>query len=457
MTEKTTSFPPQIKFMVGNEACERFSFYGMRSILVIYMTQYLLMGKEDATAAYHVFVSACYLFPLLGAFLSDRFLGKYRTIFWLSLVYCAGHAAIAFREDRTWLFIGLSLIALGSGGIKPCVSAYVGDQFTKSNKHLVKTVYDIFYWSINFGSFFSTMIIPWTLPRYGPSVAFGIPGVLMAIATAIFWSARSLYVNVPPSSQMGETGFMEIFFYSLRNLHHRKAGHDFLWIAKDKYRKEDVEAAEAAWGVFKLFITVSAFWALFDQHGSTWVLQAKRMDLQVGPWLFQASQIAALNPAMVMVLIPIHSYLLYPAVEKLGVKVTPLRRMSAGMVLAAFSFVPIAMIETALDSGIRVNVAWQFIPYLLITMAEVMISITGLEFAYTQAPKSMKSTIMSFWLLTVFVGNLLTAYVSKINKFTGAGFFYFLAILMAAVSAVFVLSATRYNVREFLISGPQTS
>jgi POT family proton-dependent oligopeptide transporter len=155
---------------------------------------------------------------------------------------------------------------------------------------------------------------------------------------------------------------------------------------------------------------------------------------------------------MVMVLIPIHSYLLYPAVEKLGVKVTSLRRMSAGMVLAAVSFVPVAMIESALDAGIRVNVAWQFIPYLLITMAEVMISITGLEFAYTQAPKSMKSTIMSFWLLTVFVGNLLTAYVSKINKFTGAGFFTFFAILMGAVSMIFIYSATRYKAREFLIS-----
>src|SRR3954470_22733745 len=84
-------FPSQIKFIVGNEACERFSYYGMRSILVIFMINHLSIAKENATAVYHLFASACYLLPLLGAYISDRILGKYRTILFLSLFYCLGH------------------------------------------------------------------------------------------------------------------------------------------------------------------------------------------------------------------------------------------------------------------------------------------------------------------------------------------------------------------------------
>ncbi len=137
------NFPPQIKFIVGNEACERYSYYGMRSILVVFMIQVLLFQEADATSIYHVFAAACYLFPVLGAFISDRIWGKYKTILYLSLVYCAGHAVLSIWETRTGLYFGLALIALGSGGIKPCVSAHVGDQFRANQTHLLKKVYEL--------------------------------------------------------------------------------------------------------------------------------------------------------------------------------------------------------------------------------------------------------------------------------------------------------------------------
>ena len=175
-------FPSQIKYIVGNEACERYSYYGMRSILTVFMIQVLLMQEAEATSTYHLFAGACYLFPLLGAYISDRIWGKYKTILNLSLVYCLGHAVLAIWETKLGLYWGLGLIALVSGGIKPCVSAHVGDQFKANQSHMLKKVYELFYFMINFGSFFSTLITPWTLKTYGPSIAFGIPGVLMLIA-----------------------------------------------------------------------------------------------------------------------------------------------------------------------------------------------------------------------------------------------------------------------------------
>lgn len=443
-------FPPQIKYIVGNEACERYSYYGMRSILTIFMVQYLAMAKEDATAVYHLFVSACYLLPILGAYVSDRYLGKYRTIMYLSVVYCVGHAVLAIWETRAGLFWGLGLIALGSGGIKPCVSAHVGDQFTEANKHLVKKVFDLFYWMINFGSFFSTLITPWTLPRYGPGWAFGVPGILMAIATWVFWLGRKQYVHVPPTGKTGAKGFMPVFLYSLRKW---RPGRGLFEGGKGKFKAEEIDGAEASWSILKLFAMVSMFWALFDQHGSTWILQANEMNLQVLGVTMEASQIAALNPIMVMILIPVFSFGIYPLIERLGITVTPLRKMSAGMVVAAASFVAAALVQVPLDQGIKISAGWQFIQYLLITMAEVMISITGLEFAYSQSPRSMKSTIMSFWLLSVFAGNLLTAYIAKVNVFEGAAFFFFFAAMMAAVSLLFIWVASRFRVRDYYEQG----
>ncbi len=155
-----------------------------------------------------------------------------------------------------------------------------------------------------------------------------------------------------------------------------------------------------------------------------------------------------------MVLIPFFGGVLYPAVERLGIKVTSLRKMSAGMVLAGLSFVIVGLIQAALDSGIQVSVGWQVIPYWVLTCSEVMISITGLEFAYTQAPRAMKSTIMSFWLLTVFLGNLLAAVVAQLNVFQGASYFYFFAGLMFLVSIIFMRSASKYQVKSYLEGVP---
>ncbi|MGZ6371486.1 MAG: POT family MFS transporter [Bdellovibrionota bacterium] len=444
-------FPPQIKYIVGNEACERFSYYGMRAILVVFMTQHLMMQAQQSETWYHLFVSGCYLLPLLGAFLSDRYLGKYKTILWLSIVYCLGHLTLALWENQDGLLWGLGLIALGSGGIKPCVSAHVGDQFNEKNSHLLQKVFDIFYFSINFGATFSTLLTPVLLHRYGASVAFGVPGILMALATLFFWMGRKQFVHVPPCGKTGNAGFMAISMYCLQNLKKKKG--EFFDIAKGKFTTEEVEGAKAAWGIFKVFITVSVFWALFDQSGSSWVIQAEKMDQNVLGMHWDPSQIQAANPLMVMVLIPFFSFVVYPMVEKFGVKITPLRKMSAGMYLAAFSFVFIGLLQLAIDSGHNVSIAWQLVPYLIITCSEVMVSITGLEFAYTQAPRSMKSTIMSFWLLTVFVGNMLDAYIAKINVFQGAMFFWFFAALMMAVSVIFMFSAMRYKVRNFIETG----
>jgi proton-dependent oligopeptide transporter, POT family len=206
-SKASAPIPRQIAYIIGNEGCERFSFYGMRNILTVFLVTSLLQYLPEADRAgaakdvFHTFVIGVYFFPLLGGWLADRFFGKYHTIFWLSLVYCVGHLFLAiFESNRTGFYAGLCLIALGSGGIKPCVSAFVGDQFDQTNKHRAKLVFDSFYWIINFGSFFASLLMPVFLKKYGGAIAFGIPGALMFIATVILWLGRKHYVLVPPAA-----------------------------------------------------------------------------------------------------------------------------------------------------------------------------------------------------------------------------------------------------------------
>jgi len=408
MSHRTTpldsdTMPPGIPYIIGNEAAERFSFYGMRTILVVFMVQYLhlmdgrgghVMSNNEAVGYYHDFASWVYFTPFLGALIADIFLGKYRTILYLSMVYCLGHAALAcmgsYGNSPWWLFAGLLLICLGSGGIKPCVSAHVGDQFGKKNHHLISRIYNWFYFSINFGSFFSTLLTPWLLKHWGPHWAFGVPGVLMAIATFMFWLGRHRFVHIPPS------GFG--FF-------------------KEAFSRDGLVALGK---LIPLFTFIAVFWSLYDQTGSSWVLQAEQMNLKFLGITWLESQIQAVNPILILVYIPLFTFVIYPWINRIF-PLSPLRKIGLGMILMTASFGLTTLIQTWIDAGQRPSVGWQIGAYVIITASEIMVSIVGLEFAYTQSPKAMKSLIMSLFLLSVWGGNQFTAQVNHFIAIPAAG------------------------------------
>ena len=401
--QETEQMPRGIPFIIGNEAAERFSFYGMRTILVVFMAQYLhfmdgsggrAISTNQAVEYYHQFASWVYFTPLLGALIADIFLGKYWTILWLSIVYCLGHAALAcmgsYGNSPWWLGAGLLLICLGSGGIKPCVSAHVGDQFGKKNHHLLSRVYNWFYFSINFGSFFSTLLTPWLLEKHGPHWAFGVPGVLMAVATFMFWLGRHRFVHIPPSG----SGFF-----------------------KEAFSREGIVAIGK---LLPLFVFIAVFWSLYDQTGSSWVIQAEQMDLNFLGVHWLESQIQAVNPILILVFIPLFTFVLYPWMQRVF-RLTPLRKIGIGMALIAASFALTTLVQTWIDGGQRPSIGWQILAYVIITAAEIMVSIVGLEFAYTQAPKAMKSWIMALFWLSVWGGNQFTAQVNRVIGIPSAG------------------------------------
>ena len=430
--------PPGIPYIIGNEAAERFSFYGMRSILAIFMTTYLMNGHgqlavmdaQEAAGWFHEFVSAVYFLPILGAIVSDGFLGKYRTILSLSIVYCLGHFALALDDTRIGLFIGLLLIALGAGGIKPCVSAHVGDQFGFSNKHLISRAFGWFYLSINLGSSISTYVCPVLLNNrsWGSHYAFGLPGLFMLIATIAFWMGRKKFVHIPP----GGARFVREFF--------------------------STEGLGALGRLFVVYLFVAVFWSLWDQSsGGEWTLQARDLDLNILGLQLLPEQVQVVNPILILLLVPLFNYVIYPATNRFF-PLSPLRKIGIGLFVMGASFVVIWRLQVRIDAGEKPSVIWQLLAYVLLTASEVLVSITGLEFSYTQAPKRMKSAVMAAWLFTVALGNQFTAILNFLIPTLSnlgidlkhAAYFRFFTFLMFFTAIIFLFVARYYRGRTYI-------
>jgi len=463
-----TTMPPGVPYIIGNEAAERFSYYGMNGILTIFMSKYLtdrmghlaVMPAHEAEAWYHTFVTTLYFLPIAGAVLADALFGKFWVVFWISIVYCAGHATLALMgtpvahsiEPRLLLALGLFQIALGAGGIKPCVSTNVGDQFGESNKHLLTRVFNWFYFSINAGSAISTLLIPWLLAPYkadphgaiaklppsivaflesprlhSADIAFGLPGIFMALATIIFWMGRKKFVHIPP---VGMRNYA-------REIFNKRTGKILL-------------------NVLMPVPFVAMFWALWQQNFSSWIVQAESMDRHLFGIEWLSSQIQTVNPLFILILLPLFSYWVYPFVEKF-VTLTPLRKMGAGLLVTAASFFIVAMIQRRIDAGAHPHIMWQIWAFVVLTVGETLVSPTHLEFSYTQGPVKMKSLVMCTYLFAISLGNLFTAGVNFFIqnpdgsvKLQGADYFMFFVWVMLGTAVLFAIVTPFYKGRTYL-------
>ncbi|KAM4596030.1 solute carrier family 15 member 2-like, partial [Polymixia lowei] len=359
-----TNYPVSIVFVVVNEFCERFSYYGMKAVLTLYFVSYLHWDKDLSTAVYHAFSSLCYFTPVLGAIIADSWLGKFKTIIYLSIVYVIGHVvksvgAIPTVGNSTvhiaLSMFGLILIAFGTGGIKPCVAAFGGDQFDEEHVAERRKFFSIFYMSINAGSVLSTFITPLLrgeVQCFGGdcyALAFGVPAVLMIVALVVFIAGSGLYKRNPPEGNILLDVCKCIGFAISKRLKRSKYGskkkHWLDW-AEEKYPVRLIQEIKMVLRVLLLFIPLPMFWALFDQQGSRWTLQATRMNLAFGnSFILKPDQMQMLNALLILVFVPIFDVVIYPLISFCSINVTPLRKMAVGMIIAALAFGAATLVE----------------------------------------------------------------------------------------------------------------
>ncbi|XP_026250363.1 solute carrier family 15 member 2 isoform X1 [Urocitellus parryii] len=392
-----SSYPLSIAFIVVNEFCERFSYYGMKAVLTLYFLYFLHWNEDTSTSVYHAFSSLCYFTPILGAIIADSWLGKFKTIIYLSLVYVLGHVLkslgaipiLGGNVVHTILsLVGLSLIALGTGGIKPCVAAFGGDQFEEEHAEERTRYFSVFYLSINAGSLISTFITPMLrgdVQCFGDdcyALAFGVPGLLMVIALVVFAMGSKMYKKPPPEGNI-VAQVMKCIWFAISNRFKNRSGdipkrqHWLDW-ASEKYPKRLIMDVKALTRILFLYIPLPMFWALLDQQGSRWTLQATKMNGNLGFFVLQPDQMQVLNPFLVLVCIPLFDLVIYPLISKCGINFSSLRKMAVGMILACLAFAVAAVIEIKINGMAPLQPGSQEIYLQILNLADDEVKVTVL-------------------------------------------------------------------------------
>ncbi|KAH8934442.1 hypothetical protein BDL97_18G083600 [Sphagnum fallax] len=442
--EYFSAFPSSIKYLVWNGFCERFSFFSVKSILALYFLEHLHLSENESTELVHLFIVACFATPLL-----EHSLGKYRTILYLSVVYCIGNWVLPLAatpkpglSTKTTVFWytaeGLALIALGTGGIKPCAVAFGGDQIQytlpdgPTRHHLHHQFFSIYYFAMSAGALISTILTP------------------------ILRTCHCYIDRLPEGNVFGEVGAVVIDAVKLRG----RAGQGSHWLnsSKLKHNPTVVEDVKALFGVLILLLPMPLFACLFDQQSSKWVFQVCNLDGHV-PWLFnvviQPDQMQALHPVLILAMIPLFDQVICPFLEKQQVLIQPVLRILFSMMLGSLAFLLSGLLQNAMDhvastEAPPLSILWQTPQFVAISTADIMVSITFLEFAYSQAPDSMKSVIQAAWLFAIAAGNLVMELLVAIigDRLSRANEFFFFALVCGVGTLLLLWGGSQFVYKQ---------
>nr|XP_026490166.1 solute carrier family 15 member 1-like [Vanessa tameamea] len=359
------SRPTSIFCIIATEFCERFSFCGLRTILSLYLRNVLCLHENAATVVYHIFIMMCYSMPLIGAILADNFIGRYRVILYFSIIYfigtillcCSAIPPLMLPQTYTSM-IGLALIATGTGGIKPCVAAFGGDQFRlPEDSQQLQKFFSTFYCTVNFGGFMGMIVTP-ALRRgimcFGDdacyALGFGFPAILVLISIVIFVMGKPWYKIKQPRDNI-TLKFVLCAWYAIKkrirynkNIDGPPRGH-WLDYSIERYGEKLVSDMKVVCSILYLYLPVPIFWSLFDQQGSRWTFQASRLRSEVFGVTLMPDQLQVMNPAMVLLMIPMCPGGAWPLLPDLS----PLHKMFAGGILAAMSFVCAGILQISIE------------------------------------------------------------------------------------------------------------
>ena len=412
-------------FIFWGELAERASFYGMKTLLLLYMIQKLGYADADSAMVVSLFTAFCYILPIAGGFIADHWLGKFKTIIYFALPYILGHIILGTFTTEVGLYTALLLLAGGSGSIKPNISTLMGLMYQKAGKtHLMTQAFSWFYMAINIGAAVTTFSLPFIRDRYGYSAAFMAPTILMAVSLGIFFLGKKHY----PEEKVREVQ---------REVRTREQ------------KREDRRILIRLSG---LFLMIVFFWSIFDQSYSTWTLFARdymNLDIAIFGWTWHIppDAVQSLNPVLIVLMTPLFAWLWSKTDKDETHKLPSPRKMLIGFILVVLCM---GLMTVAGYFGVKakVSIMWELGAYILITMAELCISVVGLQLAFEEAPDRMKSMITGIWLFTVFLGDSLASWFSRIYTDMSPGnYFGMMTIMIAIVTVIFYFIGRRFEHR----------
>ncbi|XP_066930384.1 solute carrier family 15 member 2-like isoform X2 [Clytia hemisphaerica] len=352
--------PKQTWTVLLAELCERFSYYGIKTVLVLYLVTISTAPTEDekksyAKAAYHAFSMVSYFTGVFGAMMADSLFGKFKTIFWSLVVYCIGEVILTLTSIPsigngldTGPLIGLFTLAIAGGNIKPCMAAFGGDQLPQKDVGLITKFFNLFYMAVNVGAMLTMIVVPLMRTEircFGNQcypVVFGVNCIIIILATVAFMAGSAWYVKKEPEGNMMIRVFKIIGCAMSEKRKTKGDSHKYqhwLYYAQTKYEKAEIDDVRALLRVLVMYIPLPVFWALFHQQGSSWTLQAQQMDGDLGGGgSLRSDQMQFFNPVLVLILIPFFDAFLYPGLQRCNLGLSPLKKMTIGMVLAAIAF-----------------------------------------------------------------------------------------------------------------------
>jgi solute carrier family 15 oligopeptide transporter 1 len=402
-----------------------------------------------------------YFFTFIGAIISDSWLGIYKTLVTMSILCTIGVMIVSiaavqftFIPIRIFSFIGLTAAMIAMGCIKSNQNVFGGNQFKlPEQSNLLYHYFSLHYLVLKTGQFLGMMMMPILredVKCFGEndcySLAFGIPAILMAMAVYVLWLGRKKYIHIPPNGNV-LIKVLSCVKYSIKmkmlsSSSQRKA--HFLDYAEDKFDLKLVKDTKIVLSVLKMYLPLPIFWALLNQQSSRWVFQATRMNGNIGFYTIKPDQMIVLGPCLIMVLIPIFNQVLFPLLERMGIKST-LQKMSCGMICAGLSFLVSAYVETRI-TNYEVSILWLIPQYVIVAISEILLWVANISFAYTQAPQSMKSVMTATAYITVAGGSLIVFLISGLQIFSSQVYeFIFYACLMFIDTLFFALLSMRYK------------
>lgn len=430
MTIEANRHPRGFWFVFWGELAERASFYGMKALLVLYMIDELKYSDANSATVASFFTAACYLLPIAGGYIADRWLGKFRTIIYFAIPYIMGHIILGTFNSEIGLYVALALLAGGSGSIKPNISTLMGKMYEEQGKsHLLSQAFSWFYMSINIGAASTITVLPFIRDHYGYGPAFMAPTILMVVALGIFYLGKKHYPKEDLRARAAEVP-------SPLQRHERNA---------------------VLIRLSGLFLLIVFFWSVFDQSYSTWTLFA-RDYMVLDTWFgrIPPDAIQGLNPILIVLMTPLFAWIWAKTDRDKTNPLSSPRKMLFGFILVVLCM-GLMSVAGYLAMEAKVSILWEAGAYVLMTAAELCISAIGLQLAFEEAPDSMKSMITGVFWFTVFLGDILAGLFARFYTQTTPGnFFAVMTVMIIVVTVAFYHVGKRFERKRDLAPRPGT-